>query len=119
MHHWINYIGIPYDRYNCWELIRLIYLDILGIDLGSQDTQSNGSHYDNWLVVPKGKEHTYDVLLFKEWEDHRHVGLVIKTGRFIHTRAGVGSSTESYKASQWAHRLKAIYRHKLLTYTVG
>ena len=116
---WIDYIGLPYTEANCWELIRKIYLEVLHIELGPQESQHNGMHYLEWNQVQKGYEQIYDVLMFKDWEQHRHVGMIIEPGRFIHNRPGANSCIESYRASQWKDRLKAVYRHNQLTYIVA
>ena len=116
---WVPYIGIPYTEVNCWDLVRKIYQEVLGLDLGPEESQSNRYHYVDWQPVRRGYERVYDVLLFKDCSHTRHVGLVISEGRFIHNRRGCNSCIENYKATQWKDRLTAIYRHKRLAYPVA
>lgn len=115
----IQFIGIPHDTLDCWELACKLYRELLGIELGLRDSDENARRLLNWQPIQKGKEQKYDLLVFSDYPGHKHVGVVLKPGRFLHSTREINSCIDRYRDVQWTNRLKSIYRHKSLMYTVS
>lgn len=112
-----EFIGIPYEQLDCWDLVQAVYARYLDMDLGDRTEQSGHIKDGTWGEVNVEELQRYDVLVFDDGFQP-HVGLVIDGGRFLHTIAGVNSCVDSYKRSQWRDRLRKAYRHKRLAYMV-
>ena len=128
---WCNdYIHIPFEEHgrsvegcDCWGLARIIYRDILRIDLptlldykNTHDGKSIASLYEEehkgWQEIPIGQEKEFDILVFKILGLPTHIGVVINKGVMIHCEYGIGTHiTEYNREFQWKKRLAGVYRY--------
>lgn len=114
----LPYIGIEYtDDFKCWDLVRLFLCEQIEVDVGPVDEQTHNVAGGKWNQVQLGKEQCFDVLVFRDGIG-THVGVVLGDGKFLHTFRGGNSCIESYKGVKWRNKIRNIYRHKSLTYTV-
>ena len=105
-----RWIGIPYSRLRCWDLVVAVYIEVWDLYLGTPEDQIVGIKQGDWQPVAAGKEQPWDVIVFDTSADEPHVGLVLEQGRFLHTMAGIDSCTDSYRAMKWKDRIRKIYR---------
>jgi cell wall-associated NlpC family hydrolase len=104
----LKYIGLAWSDMNCWALVKRIYKDELDVDLPDEAIQD--VERSRWVEVERGREHALDLLLFNTVSGP-HVGLVLGSGRMIHSDEVNGVVTERYKnAVIWKNRLRSIYR---------
>ena len=119
-----DYIGLPYEQYDCWELIRFIYEDGLDIDLpdyrkrytSSNDVKQTGP------VVAQGIEDGCwekvdkpafgDVLIFNVLGIPSHCAMYLADGDFIHAFNGTNSVIENVNDLCWAKRFVGAYKWK-------
>ncbi len=133
--HWSSpYVGIPWkptgrdeSGCDCWGLVRLVYRDLLKIELdpltGCYATaeeradiaaiiageKQNGA----WLPVDVGQEADFDVLVFHALGFQSHVGVVATSPLMLHATAGQSSGMVRYTEGRWLPRLAGIYRHRM------
>ncbi len=133
--HWSHrYIGIPYrDKgrtgrgLDCWGLVRLVYADLLGIELPSYDDSYVSAGGDlserqqiaaivagaqaggDWIEV--GKPDEFDILVFRIGRHDSHVAIWAGQRRMLHVEE-TGDSVRLELASQWLPRLAGIHRHR-------
>jgi len=126
-----RYLGIPYrdrgrDRQgcDCWGLVRLVYGELLGIELPS-GIEGYGSALDraavhrtiaaglgDWHCVPEGEDLALDIALLSRGGEACHVGLVTLHGWVLHTREGCDSVQEPLRRlERLGYRLEGFYRH--------
>ena len=120
-----GYVGMPYRDRGCWELVRLVYREQLGIDLPSyadeyaavpeEDRAELGrlitEHRTDWYAIPPGDERPGDAILFKMLGEPSHIGVIVEPGLFLHVRAGHLSCVENYLGAKWRPRVEGVYRH--------
>lgn len=110
----IQYIGIPYEEMDCWDLVAYLYSNEFDIDLGDREAQAQGIQHGEWIEIDIGEERKHDVLVFSDSSLHKHVGICLDHGKFLHSIAGLNSCIDSYKRTMWSGRLRKVYRHKAL-----
>ena len=131
MKHWsTDFIGLPYVEFgrdrggvDCWGLAKLVYAEILGIELPSYIERYTSpeerreldalihSVADGETWVNTAHAATFDIAVFRRGHMEAHVGVVVSPGLMLHTSAGDHSRLEHYSSGRWAHRLTGIYRH--------
>lgn len=123
--HWAEqYIGLPWqsgaqgpDAYDCWNLVRHIYLARRGINLPLFDIDAtsllsirrafkNTNEYGNWYAVPVDQLQELDVVLMSHALHPHHVGiwLDVDGGRMLHAVNGCGvmaQTRQQLKMHQW------------------
>ncbi len=124
-----KYIGIPFVLHgrnasglDCWGLVRLIYLEQLGIELPNYDVQTTNprdvgpvftSRIANelWEQVD-GLKAAMDVVLFRVGGYPSHVGIIVdsKTGTFIHVFEGNSVLIDRLSSPAWKNRIMGIFR---------
>ncbi len=97
----INYLTIPYEKMNCYQLARHIYKNEFNIDLVDmsqiKDDETRKIHKEilrqsiEWKVsnIP----HLYDFVLMNNDDHHsiiNHIGIYIGDGKVIHTSKKTG-----------------------------
>ena len=108
-----NYVGIPYSEVNCWGLIVLVYKEIYQIELTGITEQRDLIKSGFWFEVDDPR--TPDVILFKESNVNRHVGLLLDNEYMMHADRSCDSVViDRWVARNHKPRLEAIYRCKLL-----
>lgn len=123
-----KYIGLPYVDRGCWELVRLVYREMLSINLPdyaaeyakiSEDAREElrdliVNNRSAWASVSAGNERSGDAVLFRMLGQPSHIGVVTASGFFLHVRAGQLSCVEPYRSPKWLPRLDGFYRHENL-----
>lgn len=131
MLHWAtSYLGRPWqvgaagpEAYDCWGLVRAIYLDQLGVDLPaagftSEDVKTvltgfrNHPERKRWHLVEAAAE--FDALLLAQARHPIHVGVWVTAGggRVVHAVKGPGVVAQdllSLKSS--GYQVMGVYRH--------
>lgn len=125
------YIGLPWcDRgrgisgVDCWGLLRLVYLELRGIELPSyadsyvtagdarELARLIAGELDPWDEIEPGAETIYDGVLMREGKFPRHIGIVVEPGLMLHVERGGTSQVERYRSGMFAHRVVGFYRHR-------
>lgn len=126
---WNKYVGIPFvekgrdfSGLDCWGLIRLVYMEQLGIVLPVfdeytlEDKQVVDSlisgNMDPWKEVPEGEEQVGDGLLM-ELIRRPHIAVVVSpaSGLMLHTERVYGARIQDYRSSEYRNRLRGFYRY--------
>lgn len=111
-----KFSGIPYEKMDCYELVKYFYEDIFGIQLSNLYGTIRPTKKQTELLVDqemnKFKEVTKprfgDIILFNIVGLTCHIGIYIDETHFLHSRDGVGSAFERY--DRWQKRIKGYYR---------
>lgn len=123
-----RFVGLPWqdrgrtpDGLDCWGLLRLVYADVLGIDLpdhsnGYIDTSDAAISglidvgLSDWDSVAPGTERPLDAVLIRQapW----HVGVIVRRGLMLHMPENKASCIEPYDTGRWSRRVEGIYRHR-------
>jgi lipoprotein Spr len=126
-----RFVGLPFlDRgrdgngCDCWGLVRLIYRDLLSIELpsglesyaGAGDraaiAQAINAGLGDWRPVPPGEEAALDVALLSRAGARCHVGVVTQPGWVLHTRQGGESVQEPLRRlERQGYSLEGYWRH--------
>ena len=118
--------GRGHDGCDCWGLIRLVYLEQLGIELPSYGEISAyqvnkkaeaflaGSAVTDWWLPIDGDPQSFDVVVMRA-HGHRevgHCGLVLPDGRILHTEEKTGPVIVGPDNFTVKNRIKFYRRHK-------
>ena len=120
------YVGLPYQDRGCWELLRRVYREQLGIDVpdyaeayGRLEARQRAqlaaliaAERRPWLAVQEGQERAGDAVLMRITGHPSHIGVVAEPGRFLHVFQGATACIESYRSPRWRPRLEGFYRHR-------
>lgn len=110
--------GLDRDGIDCYGLVRLAYMEQLGIELPTYAAQLQGSaaiaeeiarQKEHWLQVEFARP--FDVLLLRMRGEEKHLALVTIPGEMLHSLRGVGVVRERYDTGKWRHRVEGIYRY--------
>jgi len=105
-----KYVGLPHrSDFKCWDLVKLIYKEILGIDLLDLGKDLPIEEYrKQWQRV--NSPTAWDIVHFKI-DGEQHAGVILKKGNFIHcVAAGVVINNVSDKI--WKPRIVGFYRYR-------
>lgn len=92
-----NFIGIPYEEMNCWQLVRYYYAKELSIELPTYPIDPDDTFYvartmvravksGAWTRHEQPVKHAVAVFCTKpECRAINHVGIVISKTTFLHT----------------------------------
>lgn len=117
----LRYIGVPYYTFDCWDITKLFYLEILDIDFGlmlDYGTPANDKTYRKKIskVIEMQKSKFVkvdtlefgDIILFNILGITAHVGVYIGDKKFLHSIREVGCAVESLK--KWERKIEGYYR---------
>ncbi len=118
-----QYVGLSYDDYDCWQLIRLYYRQELGIRLpffrGQYENGADGRNTRRlylaeiaskiWIEVMDQKYP--DLVLFIINGKMPHVGLVVNKTEMLHVQRAGGSAIENFYNFRWNKRRLGFYRY--------
>ena len=101
-----EYIGIPWDQLNCWELVRKVQRECFGIDLPV--TPERAENFVEKVTVPKPG----DILQMKSAPGgpNKHAGVYIDESRVLHTEIISGSLIEDTRSIRFKWRPIQVYR---------
>lgn len=135
------YLSIPYRSQgrdasgcDCWGLLRLVYADVLGIDLKSfADVPATSlrdvarliaRHKAEWIKVERPAR--FDAVILKTVGGEKasrhldaHVGIAVDHRRFLHTEAAFGPRVERFDGPVAKHRIVEFRRHTFLSLTLS
>jgi cell wall-associated NlpC family hydrolase len=110
-------LGLPYEQYDCWRLVRRLYRDYWGEDLEDNPAQAWKHVQEIWW-----QDDAEDPLVVSQSGDlwimrglglsSHHVGVVCNTVHFVHARKRVGTCLEPLRV--WRPRLLQIARLRRL-----
>lgn len=109
---------------DCWQLLRLIYRDQLGMDLPAIEgvylddspmtirnvSRAMGEERKQWVSVDSPKE--FDIVLLKpRGKLFFHVGCYIPLNKMLHIEDGSQVTCERIDGIMWQNRIEGFYRH--------
>ena len=111
----LNYIGLPYETYDCYEIIQKFYKEVMGRDLESlyvarptrsetQDILEDEKQRFLEVTTPR----CGDIIVFRVLGLSSHVGMYVNNDVFFHSRKSTNSCLE--KLSVWKKRVVGYYR---------
>ncbi len=118
---WAAYIGLPYERAHCWELVRRVYADRLGLilptygEIDARDlarvarTMRDDADTGPWRVVTEPQ--TFDVVLLAGRSRVAHVGVMVDATRLLHTERATGCVLVQVTNPAVAGRVLGYRRH--------
>ena len=131
-----DYVGLPYadkgrdrDGVDCWGLVRLVYAELMGIELPSHAdgyvsaaeladvTRAIRGNMRPWS--PVARPHALDVVLLRIAGSEAHVGLIVGGGFMLHVHAGIDTALERIDTALWRRRIVGTYRHDSMVDGVG
>lgn len=124
----VPYVGLPWrlhgsdrDGVDCWGLVRLVYREVLGIELPGYDDgyveiadpRVPGIvtlEMDAWEPVELRMARPLDVVLFGFPLAPVHAGLLVDPGRFLHAPVRCTSRIDRLTIGWWWSHLEGVYR---------
>jgi cell wall-associated NlpC family hydrolase len=118
---WAAYIGLTYDRAHCWELVRRVYADRLGIDLPTyaeidarnlaavSRVMQSDAQGEAWQAVSDPR--AFDVVLLSGRSRVAHVGVMVDATRVLHTEKATGCVLVQVTNPLIAGRVLGYRRH--------
>lgn len=122
-------IGVPYKNKgrnllgaDCWGLLRLFYIQELGVMLPSYDEHYTDSFdksstedaiksfSQDWTKVDAPKYG--DAIKLRLMGHPCHVGVYLENKEFLHTQIGHDSCIDRLDGVKWKNRIDGFYRHK-------
>lgn len=113
-------IGRPYNKLNCWDIVREFYRLVYGIRLESYVNEvpenraainsvitSNMGHV---VVEVDGEPRFGDLILIKIHGIESHIGVYLEHGKFLHTSTKTGCVIEN--VDRWERVIVGYYRLK-------
>lgn len=79
-----RYVGLPYEQYDCWGLVRHVYREELGVELPHDPLAARRLMIETPLPAP------LDVALLRS-RTGRHVALVVDRNRVLHSNEGTNA----------------------------
>jgi cell wall-associated NlpC family hydrolase len=97
----LDYLAIPYEQKNCYQLVRYFYLKEFNLELVNMDSMKDDAYRlihkeiikqsNNFVMV---KEPKYGTLVLMNNADHHsiinHIGVYVGEGRVLHTSKKTG-----------------------------
>ena len=112
-----DFIGLPYDCFDCYDLVKLFYLKIYDVSLLEY-------HYDDPLdkggmtfliasqkskFIKVSKPDFGDIMLLNVQGLPCHLGIYLWDGRFMHTTLKNGCIIDM--EDQWKNKIEGFYRY--------
>jgi cell wall-associated NlpC family hydrolase len=110
-------LGLPYAQYDCWGVLRHCFSLGWGITFDPNPTAALVHVVEVWWQDdprdPLMLMQPWDVVIYRTTGPaSRHVGIVMDTERFLHTRRSVGVCLEPLR--RWSSRLIQLARLRQL-----
>jgi len=118
---WVaDYVGIPFEQYNCWQLVCLVYQKQFGItlcDYGKEykdfsDRENIKKIYEREFNIwqPIEKPAFGDIIVLRILGQPWHAGIVISKRFMLHTEKNLQSIVEGYNGLIWKNNIIGYYR---------
>jgi cell wall-associated NlpC family hydrolase len=114
-------VGRPYDRVNCWDLVREFYMQQFeielshyyeGSDLSKRENISSLIHSNKGSFEPvESKDIEFgDLILIKVRGIESHIAVYVGNGMMLHSSKTTGSVLD--RIARWENTITGYYRHK-------
>lgn len=114
-----KYIGTPYGSFDCWNVVKTFYEEVLDIPimiagpdtpLGPKDAEPMiRSLAGEFLEVSKDDIQFGDILLLNLFGHPVHLGVYLNKTQFLHTQKTIGCCVD--KLSRWENMIEGCYRY--------
>lgn len=109
---WNDWVGLPYDRGQCWHLVRAVLREGIGLDL-PEGHEAVVAAVKHWHPVTLDQVQPFDVIMIRRVHVGReHVGVIVSQGDFLHCGDGNLSSIHRYTGMQYRSRIAGVYRYQ-------
>lgn len=114
-----KYIGKPYEKYNCFDLVKEIYQDYFGLTLKNYYEGDTPDRKEVKFLIDTnrgdferviGKKKFGDIVTINLFGIECHLGVVVDDNLFIHSSRGIGSHIARFES--YRHLIGGIYRHR-------
>lgn len=117
MAHLMEYIGIPYEKKNCWDLVVHFYkqefdLDLRHLyegDIPSPMDRENLIFTHSGVFEPVTNPQHGDLVVLRFRGIASHIGVLIAGKMFLHTLEGTGSCLDTLV--RYKKMVEGFYRH--------
>lgn len=115
----LKYIGRPYEKYNCFDLVKEFYADNFGLELKNyfEGPVPTPKEVETLIVTNKGeflkvegKPMFGDIVVIKLYGLECHIGVCIDASRFLHSAKKIGSNMD--RLERYSKMIAGYYRHK-------
>ena len=120
---WVSkYVGLPFEEYNCWQLVCLVYKNELNIILDDYKNEyHNAIDRENIASIYTREMHrtyikidnpqAFDVVVCRVRGQPWHTGIVIESNQMLHTQRYINAVVEYYDRFNWKNRILGFYRY--------
>lgn len=112
-------VGVPYEKLNCWELVREFYRRSFAIELQAYYEGPTPSpkevralihaHLSDFVRVD-GPPRFGDIILLRLSGIESHIGVFLKNSQFIHSVEGAGVAID--RLDRWHPNVVGYYRYQ-------
>lgn len=117
---WVSsYIGIPWEKMDCWALSKEIlsrHFDILiegpeynPTDSGDIQWSLVNRYRKDWIKTQRAS--TGDLVLFTFYMGRPHMGVCLNSSEFVHSTRYAGVCIERFSSPRWHRRIEGFYRY--------
>ena len=110
-----NYIGIPYEEQDCYEIIQTYYREVLNLELDDLYSSRPSTEKTEQFYLEQRTRFKEidtpefgDIIVFKVFGLACHIGMYVDKVHFFHSRKTTNSCLE--KLSIWKNRVVGYYR---------
>lgn len=120
---WIgNYIDLPFEQYNCWQLICKIYREHFHIQLPDYETEYR-NHLDYRAIKRLYERELYmdwrkvdkpvfgDCVAIKIKNQPWHCGLIVNETSMLHTEQKLWSVIEPFNSPMWHNNIIGFFHY--------
>ena len=122
----IKYIGIPYEKLDCYDLVKLFYVNELKVELPdltytrpeNRDLRGKKNDQDEMIKLVDDQIGFFqkvttpefgDIILIRIMGLPSHVGVYLGGRKMLHTREGSGAVIDS--VDKWQKRIIGYYKY--------
>lgn len=116
-----KYIGHPYEKYNCLDLVKEFYADFFGLQVKNyyEGPVPGRKEVSSLINTNRGdftevKDPRFgDIVVIRLYGIESHLGVVIHGKKFLHSAKGLGSHID--RLDRYSRIISGFYRHKEAT----
>ncbi len=114
-----KYIGRPYEKYNCLDLVKEFYKDFFNLEIknyyegpipGRGEVQSLINTNRGDFVRVDGPPKFGDLVVIKVFGLECHLGVVVEGTKFLHSAEKIGSNID--RLERYSKLIAGYYRHR-------